>query len=101
MRYLLIIAALMGFQQTAEAHNRHHQTNSHRTVVTVQWSWVPGHWNRGIWVRGHWSSPRYGVSHRSHRAGPPPRRTHAQSHWVPGHWTVRRGKRVWISGYWS
>ena len=74
---LLALGIGLFFLPAAEAHSRHAHSQA---VVTVSWTWVPGHWVRvnvrqpgpkWRWVQGYWVHPRHGKSFRAYRAGPP------------------------------
>ena len=72
-------------------------------TVTIGWTWVPGHWTRGVYTRAHWRHPAHGVHHRAYRHGPPtvfspPPHTHSE--WVPGHWKGHGRTRHWVPGHW-
>ena len=73
-----IFAVLMLFivPSTANAHSTNVGVIVSSGPITVTWTWIAGHWERGRYVRSHWSHPNHGKNYRAHRHGPPPAHVH-------------------------
>ncbi len=93
---IVVIAGLLIFPATSQAHPHHNRKPASTVSVTIGWTWV----NPAPFRAGHWMHPNYGKSFRTFHEGPPPPRPQANAVWVPGHWERRQRRKVWVAGHW-